>query len=132
MHAGEIVGIAGVEGNGQTELIEAIIGLHAAVGRRSSSTASTSTNDVDAASGAAAGIGYIPEDRQHDGLVLPSPLWENAMLGHQRQAPFAKGLWIDRKAAPATHRGDHRPSSTCARRAPRSRRSRSRAATSRS
>ena len=47
-------------------------------------------------SGASAGIGYIPQDRQRDGLVLDAPLWENVMLGHQTQPPFARGLWIDR------------------------------------
>jgi simple sugar transport system ATP-binding protein len=45
------------------------------------------------------GLGYIPEDRHHDGLVLPAPLWENVMLGHQTQRPFARGPWIDRGGA---------------------------------
>ncbi len=51
------------------------------------------------ANGATAVSGYIPEDRQHDGLVLPASLWENVMLGHQSQVPFAKGPWIDRTGA---------------------------------
>ena len=97
VHAGEIVGIAGVEGNGQTELIEAIIGLHSAQGLIElngvdASTLTTSDRRI-------GGLGYIPEDRHHDGLILPAPLWENTMLGHQRQAPFARGFFIDRKAA---------------------------------
>jgi simple sugar transport system ATP-binding protein len=45
------------------------------------------------------GIGYIPQDRQQDGLVLTAPLWENVMLGHQTQPPFAHGLWLDRGGA---------------------------------
>ena len=54
------------------------------------------------------GVGYIPEDRHRDGLLLDAPLWENVMLGHQTQPPLrARGL--DRPdAAPAAHRGDHR------------------------
>jgi simple sugar transport system ATP-binding protein len=46
-----------------------------------------------------AGLGYIPEDRHHDGLVLAAPLWENVMLGHQTQPPFVKGPWIDKAGA---------------------------------
>ena len=81
VHAGEIVGIAGVEGNGQTELIDAIIGLVPATGTsRSTATTSASCRRSPAAS---AGIGYIPEDRQRDGMVLAIPLWENVLLGHQ-------------------------------------------------
>ena len=47
----------------------------------------------------AAGIGLIPEDRQRQGLLLSSPLWENAALGHQYQEPYANGIWIDKKAS---------------------------------
>ena len=45
------------------------------------------------------GIGIIPADRHRQGLLLQSPLWENAMLGHQTVAPFAKGPFIDRAGA---------------------------------
>jgi simple sugar transport system ATP-binding protein len=44
-------------------------------------------------------MGYVPEDRHRDGLVLPASLWENVMLGHQRRRPFAKGPWVDRGGA---------------------------------
>jgi simple sugar transport system ATP-binding protein len=98
VHAGEIVGIAGVEGNGQTELIEALIGLHAAAngaieldGRDATKQTTSQRRN--------GGLGYIPEDRQHDGLVLAATLWENVMLGHQSQVPFARGPWIDRAGA---------------------------------
>ena len=97
---GEIVGVAGVEGNGQHELLEAVIGLCAlasgtiALGGRDITGDSTRDRRE-------AGIGYIPQDRQSDGLVLPEPLWENVMLGHQTRAPFAKGPWIDRAGAHA-------------------------------
>jgi general nucleoside transport system ATP-binding protein len=97
VNTGEIVGIAGVEGNGQTELIEAIMGLRAATGtvrlRELDLTSLTTLKRR------AAGVGYVPEDRQRDGLVLTMPLWENAMLGHQGAVPFSTGLWIDRAAA---------------------------------
>jgi simple sugar transport system ATP-binding protein len=45
------------------------------------------------------GLGYIPQDRHRDGLLLEAPLWENAALGHQTRAPFSKGPWIDRGGA---------------------------------
>jgi simple sugar transport system ATP-binding protein len=45
------------------------------------------------------GVGYIAEDRHRRGLLLSSPLWENAMLGHQTQEPFSRRGWIDRKGA---------------------------------
>jgi simple sugar transport system ATP-binding protein len=97
VHTGEIVGIAGVEGNGQTELIEAIMGLRRAEGQvtlRGTDLAPLSTLER-----RALGLGYVPEDRQRDGLVLTMPLWENAMLGHQAVTPFSTGVWIDRTAA---------------------------------
>lgn len=97
VHRGEIVGIAGVEGNGQAELVEAIMGLEDATG-----TILVDGLDISRSSTLERkerGIGYIPEDRHQDGLALPFMLWENAMLGHQRVAPYAKGVWIDRAGA---------------------------------
>jgi general nucleoside transport system ATP-binding protein len=44
------------------------------------------------------GMAYIPEDRQRDGLMLSSPLWENVMLGYQSLPPFSKGPWMDKAA----------------------------------
>ena len=98
VHRGEIVGVAGVEGNGQAELIEAILGLR-----------STTAGDLllDGESMAdwpvrrrrEAGIGYVPEDRHRRGLLLDAPLWENAMLGHQTLPPFSRGPWLDRSGA---------------------------------
>jgi ABC-type uncharacterized transport system ATPase subunit len=97
VHEGEILGIAGVEGNGQAELVETIMGLNPSAG-----TILVDGLDISSLSTLerkARGIGYIPEDRQQDGLALPFTLWENAMLGHQRAAPYAKGPWIDRAGA---------------------------------
>ncbi len=97
VHRREIVGIAGVEGNGQVELVEALLGLRDATG-------SVLLGDTDISSWTTrqrreAGIGYIPEDRHRQGLLLSAPLWENRVLGHQ--SSLRKGFWIDRKAARA-------------------------------
>jgi general nucleoside transport system ATP-binding protein len=98
VHAGEIVGIAGVEGNGQAELLEAIMGLREIRGGtviyRGNDITKMSTRDR-----RESGLGYVPEDRQRDGLVLQFPLWENSALGHQRARPFSAGLWMDPRGA---------------------------------
>jgi general nucleoside transport system ATP-binding protein len=81
IHCGEIVGIAGVEGNGQRELVEAIMAIVESTG-----TFELSGSDISrwhTRQRREAGLGYIPEDRHHDGLMLSQPLWENSMLGHQ-------------------------------------------------
>jgi simple sugar transport system ATP-binding protein len=98
IHAGEVMGIAGVEGNGQTELIDALIGLKAAdsgaitfLGDEITGWATRKRREK--------GIGYIPEDRHRHGLLLESPLWENRILGHVTEAPNAKGFWLDIKGA---------------------------------
>jgi simple sugar transport system ATP-binding protein len=98
IHEGEILGVAGVEGNGQTELIEAIMGIEPIDG----GSVVLGGNDlarVGTRQRRERGLGYIPQDRQRDGLVLTAPLWENAALGHQTQAPYARGRWIDRRGA---------------------------------
>ena len=98
VHRGEIVGIAGVEGNGQAELIGAIIGTEQPM----TGEISLMGDDITRWSvrrRREAGIGYVPQDRQAEGLLLHSPLWENAALGHQTQRPFSKGWWIDRKGS---------------------------------
>lgn len=101
IHKGEILGIAGVEGNGQAELVEAIMGMLPL-------NAGTVTLDGKDLSGARtrarreAGIGYIPEDRHRHGLLLEAPLWENRILGHVTEAPNSRGVLLDPSAA----RGD--------------------------
>jgi ABC-type uncharacterized transport system ATPase subunit len=98
IHRGEVVGIAGVEGNGQAELVEAVMGLeHAATG-----TISLFGDDITNASTGARrhlGIGYVPEDRQKDGMIKEFSLWENSALGHQWQEPYGDGRWIDKDGA---------------------------------
>ncbi len=90
---GEILGIAGVEGNGQTELIEAIAGLRAVA----SGTIRLGERDVTTASvrdRAAVGLAHIPEDRHRRGLVLDYSVAENLILGDQhRYAGGARRAW---------------------------------------
>jgi simple sugar transport system ATP-binding protein len=89
VHAGEVLGIAGVEGNGQTELVETIMGMrHAGAGRivldgRDITRVATLGRRE-------AGIGYIPEDRTRHGLLASQPLWANRILGHQTRPPVAR------------------------------------------
>ncbi|MFG1941861.1 ABC transporter ATP-binding protein [Nonomuraea sp. NPDC048826] len=96
---GEIVGIAGVEGNGQSELIEAIMGIRPVAGELS-----LGGEDIAAwptRRRREAGIGYIPEDRHRQGLLLEASLWENRVLGHQTRPPASRGIWVDRRASRA-------------------------------
>ena len=90
VHAGEIYGIAGVEGNGQTELVQAVtepVKLEA--GEILLEGESILSWDVRARRDA--GIGHIPEDRQRFGLLLPFSLADNLVLGQHHRPPFVKG-----------------------------------------
>lgn len=96
LHAGEVVGIAGVAGNGQAELVEAILGLRDYTGSISFNGAAI--DHLSVAQRHVLGIGFIPEDRQRQGLIMNSPLWENRILGHQRSKPVMRGFILDKKA----------------------------------
>ena len=96
LHAGEVIGIAGVEGNGQAELVEAIMGLRDYTG--SIEFQGTPIDELSVADRHDLGIGLIPEDRQRQALMMTSPLWENRILGHQRSEPVMRGFVIDKKA----------------------------------
>jgi general nucleoside transport system ATP-binding protein len=100
IHRGEVLGIAGVEGNGQAELVETIMGM------RTGATGSIRLQDRDLSPLSTrerreGGIGYIPEDRHRHGLLLDAPLWENRILGHQTREPNVRGPLIDKGAARA-------------------------------
>ena len=98
IHRGEVLGIAGVEGNGQAELVEAIVGMRPLAG----GTIFLGAQDVThwpTRRRREAGIAYIPGDRQRHALLLDAPLWENRILGHQTEDPNANGPWIDRAGA---------------------------------
>jgi simple sugar transport system ATP-binding protein len=93
VHAGEIVGIAGIDGNGQTELVEAIVGLRRPVeGRiligREDTTRGGPRDLIDA------GVGHIPEDRHRRGLVLDFSLAENLSLHDYRKPPESRLGWL--------------------------------------
>jgi general nucleoside transport system ATP-binding protein len=95
-----VLGVAGVEGNGQAELVGVVLGTV----ELSGGTVLIGGQDVTGLGTRQRreqGLGYIPEDRQHDGMLLTEPLWENAVLGHQTVRPNARGGWIDRKGARA-------------------------------
>ena len=89
VRSGEIVGVAGVEGNGQRDLADAIMGLRPLEGGSvlldGRELTSTSTGDI-----RNAGVAFIPEDRQDQGLVLDMSLWENAVLGRQEDEDFSR------------------------------------------
>jgi simple sugar transport system ATP-binding protein len=95
---GEIVGVAGVEGNGQSELLGALLGTIPLASGRIELAGEDITNTA-VRPRREKGVGFIPEDRHRDGLLLPSSLWENSMLGHQTQEPNVNGFWIDRRGA---------------------------------
>jgi general nucleoside transport system ATP-binding protein len=93
-----VLGIAGVEGNGQTELVEAIMGM-IPIAAGSIVLSDEDISRWPTRKRRESGIGFIPEDRQRHGLLLPSPLWENRILGHQTRAPSVKGGWLNRRGA---------------------------------
>jgi ABC-type uncharacterized transport system ATPase subunit len=93
VRAGEIVGIAGVQGNGQTELVYALMGLQKSV----SGKISLMGKDVTKATPrriTELGCAHVPEDRQKEGLVLPFPVAENLVLCTYYKEPFSKGILL--------------------------------------
>ncbi|KAA9153718.1 ABC transporter ATP-binding protein [Amycolatopsis acidicola] len=99
LRAGEVLGIAGVEGNGQTELVETIMGMRKAhAGRIELVDAEGNARELTKLGTLArreAGIGYIPEDRTRHGLLLTQPLWANRILGYQTREPVSHGQLLD-------------------------------------
>jgi simple sugar transport system ATP-binding protein len=98
IHKGEVLGIAGVEGNGQSELVEAITGI------RTPDAGVITLDGTDISQAPTrrrreAGVGYIPEDRHRHGLLLEAPLWENRILGHVTERPNSRGGLLDIKGA---------------------------------
>lgn len=94
VRGGEVLAIAGVQGNGQTELAEAILGL------RKVNSGSIHVNNIDVTESSVrevleTGVGFIPEDRNKEGLVGEFSIAENLMLNGSYGKPFANGIWID-------------------------------------
>ncbi|MCQ8783533.1 ABC transporter ATP-binding protein [Mangrovibrevibacter kandeliae] len=100
VRAGEIVGIAGVAGNGQSELLEALSGLRTATAgtMRLAGRDFDLTAETDPAALRRLGLAHVPEDRHHMGLVLPFEENENGVLGYQREARYSRGPLLDRDA----------------------------------
>ncbi|MBN1178540.1 MAG: ABC transporter ATP-binding protein, partial [Anaerolineae bacterium] len=98
VRAGEVVGVAGVQGNGQTELVQALTGLrHAAAGRvriLGHNTTHASPRKI-----LETGVAHVPEDRQKDGLVLEFPISDNMVLNTYYRPPFSRsGLVLQEDA----------------------------------
>jgi simple sugar transport system ATP-binding protein len=111
--AGEILGIAGVEGNGQTELVECIAGLRAPL-RGEIEIAGHAVHERSPRERFAAGLAHIPSDRLHRGLVPDMTLAENLALGRQRDPAIGRGPFLSpralaARAAPALAEYDVRP-----------------------
>jgi simple sugar transport system ATP-binding protein len=95
--AGEIVAVAGVQGNGQTELVEALAGLRAV----DAGTVLLDGSDVTGLGPRQLlerGVAHVPEDRQRDGIVGSFPVRDNLVLNTYRRPPFARRLAVDRRA----------------------------------
>ena len=114
VRSGEIVGIAGIEGNGQTELVEALSGLLPSTGGTVEFDGRDITN-YSARRLKELGIAHIPEDRHRRGLLLNSNLEENAVLGVHYRAPvsastgFLNNSFIEKRAAEIIENFDVRP-----------------------
>ena len=107
VRAGEILGIAGVAGNGQSELLEVLGGYRAASG-------SVEVNgDPVAVSGRAAngearrqiGIAHVPEDRQREGLIMDFTAWENTAFGYHKDETYRRGILMNNRAIRADTEG---------------------------
>lgn len=95
LHAGEVLGIAGVAGNGQSELLAVLGGTMAATGSLTLAGTPLPLTGEEARSRRAAGLAHVPEDRHHEGLILEFAAWENLALGYHRDGT---GLLMDNAA----------------------------------
>jgi simple sugar transport system ATP-binding protein len=95
--AGEVLGIAGVQGNGQTELVEALTGLRESttgvielLGEDITTSSPRQITEI--------GTAHVPEDRQRDGLILSFPVSDNLVLNNYYLSPFTKGVVMQQEA----------------------------------
>jgi simple sugar transport system ATP-binding protein len=93
VRAGEVVGIAGVAGNGQSELLQVLGGYQSATGsvRVNGEEIDLSGTKSDGQSRRARGIAHVPEDRHHEGLILDFAAWENSVFGYHTNAKWQNG-----------------------------------------
>ncbi len=114
VRAGEILGLAGVAGNGQSELLEVLGGYRDATGEATMRGVPFPLTGADGQSRRALGIAHVPEDRQREGLIMPFHAWENAVFGYHRDphwqsGPFMNNARIARETAGKMERYDVRP-----------------------
>jgi len=100
LRGGEIVGVAGVSGNGQSELLDVLSGLLAPDSGtlRLQQRSFTPRHWLDPATARALALAHVPEDRHRRGLVLPFFAWESAVLGYQHSPRYGRGAWMDQAA----------------------------------
>ncbi len=101
VRAGEILGIAGVAGNGQSELLEALAGLRAGEGEATlaGQPLDMTGQTADGQTRRASGVAHVPEDRQRRGLVMDFFAWENTALGYHHDPAYNRGrFWMDNAA----------------------------------
>ena len=103
LRAGEIMGLAGVQGNGQTELVEALTGLRAAT-KGSIRILGADVTHAKPRQITELGTAHVPEDRQRDGLVLPYPVSDNLVLCTYYLPPFSRGVVMRGKEIERTAR----------------------------
>lgn len=95
--AGEIVGVAGVEGNGQDELVETVLGLRSTTAGVIE-LAGADITKTPTGRRRAAGLGCVPQDRQREGLLLRLPLWRSQLLGQAHDRRFVQHTVVRRRA----------------------------------
>ncbi len=101
VRAGEILGIAGVAGNGQSELLEVLGGMIPAQGglvTLNNQEIDLTGKHSDGQSRRARGIAHVPEDRQREGLIMDFYAWENVAFGYHHNEKYANGIFCDNKA----------------------------------
>jgi general nucleoside transport system ATP-binding protein len=96
VRAGEILGIAGVSGNGQSQLLEVLGGITRATGsiRVNGQEIDLSGRHSDGQSRRARGIAHVPEDRQHEGLIMDFMAWENMIFGYHNDPAWQKNALL--------------------------------------
>ena len=100
VRAGEILGIAGVAGNGQSELLEVLGGMRHGTGtiRLNGTPLALSGHGSDGQARRAQHIAHVPEDRQREGLIMDFHAWENVAFGYHRDEKYRSGLLMDNRA----------------------------------
>ncbi|GGH35553.1 nucleoside ABC transporter ATP-binding protein [Cribrihabitans marinus] len=100
VRAGEILGIAGVAGNGQSELLEVLGGMREGAGtvRLNGAPLALSGPGSDGQARRAGGIAHVPEDRQREGLIMEFHAWENVAFGYHRDPAYQRGIFMNNAA----------------------------------